>query len=203
MLQGMIYDPSDQELISLRQKCHRLCRDYNNSLEEETEKRAEILRLLDVKHGDVCCFQGPIYFDYGCNITVGNNFYSNFNFTILDSSPVIIGENVFIGPGVSLVTPIHPLLSRERNLFVSNKGYITDKEYAKPIIIKDNCWIASNVIICGGVTIEEGCVIGAGSVVTKSIPKNSFAAGNPCKVIREINEDDSIYLKKGLFEDNL
>lgn len=124
---------------------------------------------------------------------IGDNSYANFNLTILDTCPVKIGKNVFIGTGVSIVTPLHPFRYQERNIFLSDKGYYTDKEYGKPITIEDNCWIASNVTICGGVTIGEGSVIGAGSVVVKSIPKNSFAAGNPCRVIREITEKDSIY----------
>ena len=94
---------------------------------------------------------------------------------------------------MSIVTPLHPLRYQERTIFLSDKGYYTDKEYAKPITTEDNCWIASNVTICGGVTIGEGSVIGAGSVIVKSIPKKSFAAGNPCHVIREITEKDSIY----------
>ena len=98
-----------------------------------------------------------------------------------------------MGTGVTIVTALHPMRYQERNIHMSEKGYLTDDEYGKPITIEDNCWIASNVTICGGVTIGEGCVIGAGSVVTRSIPKNSFAAGNPCKVIREITEKDTIY----------
>ena len=97
------------------------------------------------------------------------------------------------------MTPMHPYLPEERNLYVNDKGIITDKEYAKPIVIEGETWIASNVIICGGVTIGTGCVIGAGSVVTRDIPANSLAAGNPCRVIREITKEDSIYLKKELF----
>ena len=104
-----------------------------------------------------------------------------------------------MGPNVSIVTPIHPFLAKERNTYVNEKGKITDKEYAAPIVIEGNNWIASNVTICGGVTIGEGSVIGAGSVVIRDIPKNSLAAGNPCRVIRELTEQDSIYLKSKLF----
>ena len=97
------------------------------------------------------------------------------------------------------MTPVHPLRYQDRNIRVKDDGTLYDYEYAKPITIKKNCWIASNVTICGGVTIGEGCVIGAGSVVTKDIPANSFAAGNPCRVIREITEEDAIDLKPELF----
>ncbi len=98
------------------------------------------------------------------------------------------------------MTPIHSFLSDERNMFINKNGVATDYEYAKPINIGSNCWIASNVTICGSVTIGSGCVIGAGSVVTKDIPEGCFTAGNPCRVIRKITEEDSIYLKKELFE---
>lgn len=191
MLNGKIYDPNDEELLSLRQKCHDLCRKYNQ-LSETDINRYEILKELGIKMGENVYLQGPIQFDYGCFIEIGNNSYANFNLTVLDVCKVKIGNNVFIGPNVSIVPPIHPLRYQERNLYLSNKGYLTDKEYGKPITIEDNCWIASNVTICGGVTIGEGSVIGAGSVVTKSIPKNSFAAGSPCRVIREITDDDKL-----------
>ena len=195
MLSGQIYDPVDEELAKLRFKSHRLCHQYNNTPEEDFEKRKEILDELGIKLGNNVYLQGPIFFDYGCFISIGDNTFANFNFTVLDTCPVTIGKNVFMGTGVTIVTPLHPMRYQERNVFMGDKGYITDDEYGKPITIEDNCWIASNVTICGGVTIGEGSVIGAGSVVTRSIPKNSFAAGNPCKVIREITEKDSIYKK--------
>lgn len=187
MLKGELYDPSDDELLLLRQKCHALCVEYNQTKEEETGKRQDILKKIGVKLAKNIYLQGPIYFDYGCYTSFGENSYANFNLTILDTCPVTIGKNVFIGTGVSLVTAIHPMKYKERNLFVNEKGRMTDKEYGKPITIKNNCWIASNVTICGGVTIGEGSVIGAGSVVTRDVPPNSFAAGVPCKVIHKID----------------
>ncbi len=195
MLAGKLYDPSDPELLALRAKAHRLSRDYNNVLEGEADKRHAILEAMGVHMGSNVYLQGPIYFDYGCFIEFGDNSYANFNLTILDTCPVHIGKNVFIGTGVSILTPLHPLRYQERNIYRKDNGDYTDKEYGKPIVIENNCWIASNVTICGGVTIGEGSVIGAGSVVTKTIPKHSLAAGNPCKVIREITENDSVYLK--------
>ena len=192
MLAGKIYDPNAEDLPLLRQKAHRLCQEYNNTLETDRERRQAILKEMGVQMGPKVYLQGPIYFDYGCFTSLGENTYANFNLTILDTCPVKIGKNVFIGTGVSIVTPVHPMRYQERNAFKSPKGYLTDDEYAKPIVIEDNCWIASNVTICGGVTVGEGSVIGAGSVVIRSIPKNSFAAGNPCKVIREITEKDKL-----------
>lgn len=198
MLQGLIYDPGDEELLACRKKCHRLCKDYNQTSEEDEEERAEILRKLGIDLGEGVYLQGPIYFDYGCNIHIGKNSYANFNLTILDVCPVTIGENVFMGTGVSIVTPLHPLRYQQRNLYYSPKGYWADQEYGKPITIGDNCWITSNVTIVGGVHIGEGCVIGAGSVVTRDIPPHSLAVGNPCKVLRPITDKDELpdYLLK-------
>ena len=124
--------------------------------------------------------------------SIGANSYANFNFTCVDCCPVTIGANVFMGPNVSLLTPMHPLRWQDRNQYQKQNGTLTDKEYARPITIGDNCWIAGNVTICGGVTIGEGCVIGAGSVVTRDIPANSLAVGVPCRVIREITEEDAL-----------
>ena len=112
------------------------------------------------------------------------------DFTCLDVCEIHIGDNVMIGPNVTLATPMHPLLPEERNVRKREDGSFYNLEYAKPITIKDNCWLASNVVVCGGVTIGEGCVIGAGSVVTRDIPPYSLAAGNPCRVIRKITEKD-------------
>ena len=118
---------------------------------------------------------------------IGERFYANFNFTVLDCCPVKIGNDVQIGSGVSLLTPIHPLRWQDRNAKFNEKGeFITIEEYAKPITIGDNCWLASNVSVIGGVSIGNGSVIGAGSVVTRDIPENVFAAGNPCRVIKTI-----------------
>ncbi len=143
--------------------------------------------------------QGPIYFDYGTFTTFGQNCYANFNFTVLDICPVNIGDNVFFGPNCTVAAPVHPLRWQERNIKFKEDGSPYDDEYGKPVTIHSNCWIASNVTIIGGVTIGEGCVIGAGSVVTRDIPPHSLAAGNPCKVIRQITEKDSIKYRTELF----
>ncbi len=197
MLGGKIYDPSDKELAALRTKAHALCLEYN-SLPETDERRSGVIRELGIKCGNVF-FQGPVQFDYGCFTTVGTNTYANFNFTCVDCCPVTIGENVFFGPNVSILTPVHPLRWQDRNMYLKSDGTATDKEYAKPITIGSNCWIAGNVTICGGVTIGEGCVIGAGSVVTRDIPPNSLAVGVPCRAIRQITEEDSLENHPELF----
>ncbi|MBP5467531.1 MAG: sugar O-acetyltransferase [Clostridia bacterium] len=190
---GLIYDPFTENMPQEREIAHGLCKQYNDTLETETEKREDILSKLLPDKGENVYLQGPIYFDFGKNTHIGNNSYANFNFTVLDEGKVYVGDNVFIGPNVSLLTAIHPLRYQERNTFLNTKtGVRTNLEYTLPITIKDNCWIAAGVIVCGGVTIGEGSVIGAGSVVTKDIPPNSLAVGNPCRVIREITEKDSI-----------
>ncbi len=199
MLKGKIYDSSDSLLDFQRKKAHRLSKDYNDTYDDEEKKRFEIMKELIPDMGKGTYIQGPIQVDYGTNTKFGENCYANFNLVILDTCPVTIGNNVFFGPNCTLATPIHPLLSEERKIKYKEDGTMYDLEYAKPIIIEDDCWIASNVTICGGVKINKGVVIGAGSVVTKDIPEGVFAAGNPCRVIRKITKDDSINLKSELF----
>ncbi len=192
MLAGKIYDPFKEGMIEERTKAHKLCKLYNDTFETETEKRNQILDELFPNHGENVYLQGPIYVDFGINTSIGNNSYANFNFTVLDEGRVKIGNSVFIGPNVSLLTAIHPLCYQDRN---------TNVEYTAPITIGDNCWIAANVTVCGGVTIGEGCVIGAGSVVTRDIPANSIAVGNPCRVLRSITEKDRLSAHPELFEE--
>lgn len=195
MLSGRLYNPADAELTRRRSLAHGLCLKYNNTLEEQSSIRKEILDELIPNRGKGTYLQGPIFFDYGCFTTLGDYFYANFNLTVLDSCEVKIGDNVMIGPNVSLLTAVHPMLYQERNIRVRSDCSTFDYEYARPINIGSNCWLAGNVTVIGGVSIGEGCVIGAGSVVTKNIPAHSFAAGNPCRVIRPITEADSIEFK--------
>lgn len=198
MLAGKIYDPNDGELLALRRNAHKLCKLYNDTTEDEEERRAEILNGLLPNCGEGTYLQGPVYFNYGIFTKVGKNFFANFNFTVLDVCPVTIGDNVFVGPNVSVLTPKHPLCWQDRNIYKSDKGYMTDKEYGVPITIGDNCWIAGSVTICAGAKIGSGSVIGAGSVVTGTIPENSLAYGNPCRMARKITEADRLELKKEL-----
>ena len=197
MLAGKLYDPSDKVLAALRAKAHELCQAYNH-LPETDEKRIEIIKELGIAGTDLY-LQGPIQFDYGCFTSIGARFYANFNFTCLDCCPVTIGDDVFFGPNVSLLTPMHPLRWQERHMYTKPDGTATDREYAKPITIGSNCWLAGNVTVCGGVTIGEGSVIGAGSVVTRDIPPHSLAAGVPCRVIREITKADALEHRADLF----
>ena len=192
MLQGFIYDASDKELVEMRRKSHKLCKLYNDTFEDEEEKRSQIIAELlpDSKKG--LYLQGPIQFDYGVFTSFGENCYANFNLVILDCCEVTIGNNVFFGPNCTVATPIHPMCAEERRIQQKSNGTLFNYEYAKPIVIEDDCWLASNVTVCGGVKIGKGSVIGAGSVVTKDIPENSFAAGNPCRVIRKITDKESV-----------
>lgn len=190
MLSGELYDPTDKELEQLRLNARKLARKYNSTDEDQPEEQAKILRKLLPTTEELPYLQAPVYFDYGCNTFFGKLSSVNFNFTCLDVCEIHIGDHVMIGPNVTLATPMHPLLPEERNIRKREDGSFYNLEYAKPITIKDNCWLASNVVVCGGVTIGEGCVIGAGSVVTRDIPPYSLAAGNPCRVIRKITEKD-------------
>ena len=199
MLAGKLYDISDKELVKEYVNSARLCKDYNDTYMTETEKRAEILKELVPNMGKGSGFRGPIWFDYGINITIGEGTFANYNFVVLDCAPVTIGNDVFIGPNVTLGAPVHPLLNEERRSRYKEDGTKYDLEYAKPIVIKDGCWLASSVTVCGGVTIGKNSVIGAGSVVTRDIPEGVFACGNPCRVVRKLTEADSVYLKKELF----
>lgn len=178
MLNGMIYDANyDPRLIAERPDCKELCRDYNNLRPKDMQSRNELLhKILGHIDGDILIEQ-PFYCDYGYNISVGNNFYANFNMTILDGAKVTFGDNVFIAPNCGFYTAGHPVDPTERN-----KGL----EYAKPITVGNNVWIGAHVCVLPGVTIGDNCVIGAGSVVVKDIPANSIAVGNPCKRIKSI-----------------
>ena len=190
MLAGMLYDPSDSELTAMRIKARKLARRYNQTDEDEPEKQEAILRELLPETAALPALMAPVHFDYGCHTTFGRFCDVNFNFTCLDVCPVHIGENVLIGPNVTIATPLHPLLAEERNVRQRPDGSFYNLEYASPIVIEDNCWLAAQVVVCGGVTIGEGSVIGAGSVVTRDIPARSLAAGNPCRVIRALTDAD-------------
>ena len=198
MLAGKIEDPSDEQLNKMRINAHKLSQQYN-SLFEDDDEREKIMSRLVPNHGSGLFLQGPVYFDYGAFTSFGKNCYANFNFTVLDTCPVTIGDNVFFGPNCTIATPVHPFIASERNIKFRDNGTAYDDEYGKPITIGSNCWLASNVTILAGVTIGEGCVIGAGSVVSRDIPANSLAVGNPCRVIRQITPEDSIKLKPELF----
>ena len=196
MIAGKLYNPADEELTAIRRRARKLVRAYNETDEEQGKLRAEILDQLFGSHGSMCFCEPPVRFDYGINLHVGEDFFANFNFTVLDCAPVRIGKQCFIGPNVSLLTPVHPFLACDRNMRRAPNGEKYDYEYAKPIIIGDNVWLAGGVTVCGGVTIGHDTVIGAGSVVTRDIPSGVLAAGNPCRVIRPLSEKDKLEMPR-------
>ena len=195
IMAGIMYCPGDPELRALKLRTHNLNVDYNQTHEDETEKRAEILGQIVGEMGENGFIQGPIAFHYGSHTKIGKNFFGNFNLTIQDDGPVTIGDNCNFGPNVTIVTPCHPMLPEERKRLMCADGVVRRLCYAKPVVVGNDCWFGANVVVCPGVTIGDGCVIGAGSVVTRDIPPMSFAAGNPCRVIREITEQDSMKYK--------
>ena len=190
MLAGKLYDPTDKELAALRIKVRRLCEKYNVSSCEKPELRDALLHEILGKCGENTYMEPDIRFDYGCNTYTGKNFFSNYNCVILDVAEVRIGDDVMFGPNVTIATPVHPLLARERKMRTRADGSKYDLEYAKPITIEDGVWLAAGVTVTGGVTIGAGAVIGAGSVVTRDIPAGVVAAGVPCRVIRKLSEED-------------
>lgn len=197
MHNGMIYDCLAKELGEVQKCSHRLCEQYNKLGIDDENKKEKILHQIfpDDDFGDYRAMETPIFIDNSKEITIGKNFYSNIYFSFIAGNTAEIGDNVFIGPYCTLATGIHSLIAEERRITIDEDGIAHDYEYGKPIKIGNDVWIASNVTICGGVTIGNGTVIGAGSVVTKDIPSGVLAAGNPCRVIREITANDSMYRK--------
>lgn len=177
MLTGGIYNPLDSELIKERVKCKLLCQEYNSLKYDDIEKREKILKQILGKTKGKFFLEQPFICDYGYNIEIGENFYSNHNLTILDCAKVAFGDNVLIGPNCSFYTAEHPLDAETRN-----QGL----EQAYPIKIGNNVWIGGDVTVLSGVTVGNNVVIAAGSVVTKEIPSNVVITGVPAKIIKRI-----------------
>jgi maltose O-acetyltransferase len=180
MLAGELYDPMDPELVKRRENARDLCWSLNATREGEQASRRNLLELLLGAGGDSAWIQPPFFCDYGSNIHLGSRVYFNFNCVVLDVCRVQIGEHTMIGPAVQIYTATHPLNAAARR----------KSEFAKPIEIGSDCWIGGGAIILPGVTIGSRTVIGAGSVVTRDVPSDVIAAGNPCRIIRPINEND-------------
>ncbi len=178
MLAGELYDANyNIDLEKEREHVKDLCYEFNKLKPSDRKKQINVMKKILGKTGDVFRIEQPFMCDYGYNIEIGENFYANHNLLILDGNKVTFGDNVFVAPNCSFYTSGHPLDYETRN-----KGL----EYAKPIKIGSNVWIGGNVVVLPGVTIGYNVVIGAGSVVTKDIPSNVVAVGNPCKPIKNI-----------------
>lgn len=191
LLKGLLYDASDRELVDLRERAADLCDRFNALPRGDGMGRRGVLDSLFPGHGGHLDITGPLHVDYGVHTTIGERVYANFSLTILDCAPVTIGDDVLIGPNVSLLAAMHPLRWQDRNVRIAPDGHTYDHEYGRPIAIGPNCWLGGGVTVLGGVTIGEGSVIGAGAVVTHDIPAGSVAVGSPARVLRHIGDGDA------------
>lgn len=182
MLSGELYNALDQQLTEERLKTRLLIKALNDTREDEVTERHRILQELIPDAGAELWLQPPFYCDYGSNIKTGEKVFFNFNCVVLDVMQVTIGSRTLFGPNVQIYTATHPINYKER---------ASGLEYAKPISIGEDVWVGGSVVICPGVTIGNRTIIGAGSVVTKDIPDDVFAAGNPCRVIRILEEKNN------------
>lgn len=179
MLRGELYQAADPELVAARTRARDLCDLLNRNPYAATKARKQLLTELLGSGGDSAHIEPPFQCDYGSNIYLGENVYFNFNCVVLDVCPVTIGDHTLIGPAVQIYTATHPMNAELRR----------QQEFGKPITIGSDVWIGGGAVLCPGITIGDRTVIGAGSVVTKDLPADVFAAGNPCRVIRAIDQD--------------
>lgn len=188
MAAGLIYDPMDDELFSTQLALLELLYDFNATRPSELDKRGELLKKMFGSIGEGCYIEPPLRANWaGKHVYMGDFCYANFNLTLVDDGNIYIGDRTLIGPNVTIATAGHPVLPELRE-----KGL----QFNRDVHIGRNVWIGSGVTIVPGVTIGDNCVIGAGSIVTRNIPDNSVAYGNPCRVIREIGEHDREYFYK-------
>lgn len=178
MLAGELYDANyNEDLLKERMQAKEICYEYNTLKPSKIKEKAALLKKLLGQVQERYWIEAPFFCDYGYNIEIGEDFYANHNLIILDANKVKFGKHIFIGPNCGFYTAGHPIEAEMRN-----QGL----EYAKPITVGNNVWFGGNVVVLPGIKIGDNCVIGAGSVVTKDIPENSIAVGNPCKVIKKI-----------------
>jgi len=178
MLAGELYDPLEPELVAARERARDLCQALNATREGDQDGRREIVRQLFARGGDSVWMQPPFFCDYGVHIELGERVFFNFNCVVLDVCPVRIGDYTLFGPNVQIYTPMHPFDAALRRR----------QEFGKPVSIGSDVWVGGGAIILPGVRIGSRSVIGAGSVVTRDVPDGVFAAGNPCRVIRDITD---------------
>ena len=188
MHSGEIYNPSDDAIFEEQLRCLDRLYDFNATRPTEMEKREELLKTMLAEVGENCYIEPPFHSNWGGkNVHLGKNVYFNFNATMVDDTHIYIGDCTMLGPNVVIATAAHPILPELREKAL---------QFNLPVHIGKNCWLGTGVIVLPGVTIGDNTVIGAGSVVTKDIPANVVAVGNPCKVLREINEHDKEYYYK-------
>lgn len=188
MLNGELYLPGDEELAKEQMGYLNRLYDYNMTRPIERERRATLLGEMFAEIGDGCYIEPPLHSNFGGHhVHFGKNIYANFNLTLVDDTHIYVGDYTMFGPNVVVATAGHPILP-----ILREQGY----QYNAPVHIGKNCWLGAGVIIVPGVTIGDHVVVGAGSVVTKDLPSNVVAVGNPCKVLREINEHDEEYYFK-------
>ena len=180
MLAGELYDPMDAELVEGRVRARDLCQTLNSSRDAEEEKRRGILTELFGRGGETVWMQPPFFCDYGSNIELGERVFFNFNCAVLDVCKVTIGDFTLFGPAVQILTPMHPWNALQRR----------KEEFGKPVEIGSDVWVGGGAIILPGVHIGSKTVIGAGSIVTRDMPEGVFAAGNPCRVVRKVSDED-------------
>ena len=183
-----LYDPGDAELVKEQTKCLDRLYDFNMTRPTEEKKRQDMLKEMFAEIGESCYIEPPFHANFGGkHVHFGSHIYANFNFTTVDDTHIYVGDYTMFGPNVVLATAGHPI-----NAELRKKGY----QYNAPIHIGRNCWLGSGVLVLPGITIGDNVIIGAGSVVTKDIPSNVVAVGNPCKVLREVSEHDREYYFK-------
>jgi maltose O-acetyltransferase len=180
MVAGELYDPLDPDLVARRRRARNLCQRLNATAESQPDERKAFLQELFGSGGESVWMQPPFFCDYGTNISLGDRVFFNFNCVVLDVCPVRIGSYSMFGPGVQILTPMHPFDAALRR----------QQEFAKPVVIGDDVWVGGGALILPGIRIGSRVVIGAGSVVSRDVPDDTFAAGNPCRVIREIAKDE-------------
>lgn len=182
MHNGDLYYPNDESIASEKLKCLDRLYDFNMTRPTETDKRNAMLKEMFAEIGEGCYIEPPFHANFGGkHVHFGKNIYANFNLTLVDDTHIYVGDYTMFGPNVTVATAGHPILPELRQ-----KGY----QYNAPVHIGTNCWIGAGAVIVPGITIGDNVVIGAGSIVTKNIPSNTVAVGNPCRVLREVNEHD-------------
>ncbi|MBQ8294959.1 MAG: sugar O-acetyltransferase [Clostridia bacterium] len=185
---GKIYDPADEDIFIEQMRCLEKMEEYNATPLRESDKRNALLKEMFAEIGENCCILSPFHANFGGkHVHIGNNVFANFNLTLVDDTHIYIGDCVMLAPNVTIATAGHPISPSLRE-----KGY----QYNKPVRIERNCWLGAGVIVLPGVTIGENTVVGAGSIVTKDLPANVIAVGNPARVLRPISQQDELYYYK-------